>query len=156
MGATDQKPSDRLSLRHFEESRTPIEVSFDRLGPSHVDGKVLAFLSPIAKHHGETRKPRKGFGGWVWLKAAQLNQPPKGKAYPVQPSPIRLTEPEHKEHNPYHAHTACTEDSHSVALHLQYLFSTYGKLRECRNAQINPTIVQRITRFFSGLFSRPT
>jgi hypothetical protein len=153
VGATDQKPKQSLDYRHFEETRIPIEVSFDRLGPEGIDRKVVTYLAPIARAHAAARRAKK-FGGWVWLKAAQLNSPPKGTAFPVIASPIQPSDPEHAEHNPYHAHTACTGDAHSVALHLQWLFTSQGKMRECKDPRDRVTIGQRISkvgRFLGGL-----
>jgi hypothetical protein len=112
-----------------------VEVSFDRLGERGIDRKVLNFVTPIARRQGEAFRTLKKFGGWAYIQAAQLANPPKGAArFPVQPSPIKLDAPQDAEHNPYHAH-ATGEETHSVALHLQFLFSNYGKIRECPGGQ---------------------
>ncbi|MGA2366877.1 MAG: hypothetical protein ABSG12_15470 [Steroidobacteraceae bacterium] len=131
VGAKDQKPKkEYLDLRHFEERRSPIEVSFDRLGERSIDKKVLNFLAPLCRRQGDAFAKRKKFGGWTWIQSTQLANPPRGTRFPVVPSPILLNQPADPEHNPYHAHTT-GQETHSVALHLQYLFSKYGKMREC-------------------------
>src|ERR1700733_10086649 len=130
VGAADQKPKETLDYRHFEERRTPIEVSFDRLGERGIDRKVLNFVTPIARRQGKAFRVQKKFDGWAYMPSEQLANPPKGTGFPVIPSPIKYDEPAHVEHNPYHAHTT-GQDTHSVALHLQHLFSKHGRVRPC-------------------------
>ena len=130
VGARDQKPKEYLDYRHFEERRTPVEVSFDRLGEKSVDKRVLTFVAPLAKSQGRSLRKHKEFSGWAHVSAELLARPPRGTAFPVVPSPISPDHPEAEDHNSYHAH-AIGPDPHSVALHLQYLFSKHGRLQEC-------------------------
>jgi hypothetical protein len=126
VGADDQvRPAGFLDYRHFEEKRGAGEVSLDRLGLSGVDKRIKNFLIPKAEYAGTTFRVPQSFDGWVILAARILANPPKGALkFPVIASPERLDEPEHIEHNPYHAHVCRPPgtDGHSTALHLKYIF----------------------------------
>jgi len=130
-GFRGAKPSNRLTLRHFEETRDR-EFSLDRLGRSGVDGRVVGYLLPRATAQGKKYRPEKTFDGWAVVKAQTLTNPPKGERFPVTPSPL-LGSSEGLESNVYHAHATLPEfdapdKSYYTALHLQFLFETYGSI----------------------------
>jgi hypothetical protein len=125
VGADDQvRPAGSLDYRHFEEKRGAGEVSLDRMGATGFDNKVKNYLIPKADYAGTTFRLPLGFDGWVILTARLLENPAKGINFPIVASPERPNEPEHIQHNPYHAHVCrpAGHDGHSTALHLKHIF----------------------------------
>jgi hypothetical protein len=126
IGATDQRAPDwLLDYRHFEDTRG--EVSFDRLGRTGRDRKVVNFLRPKAEKAGQDVEPPKTFDGWATVRAKSLATAAKGPSFPLIVSPMYLDQPEHADHNPYHAHAVSVLDAYSMALHLRQIFEEYGE-----------------------------
>ncbi|WP_316202829.1 MULTISPECIES: hypothetical protein [unclassified Bradyrhizobium] len=124
MGVNDQPSYSGLLLTHFEETRGS-EISIDRLGRTGTEPKVMQFLIPRAKAAAGNFKPSKTFQGWSTISAQELRRVRRNRKLEISSSPV--TEPEPND-NPYHGHiTRPAElDSHLMALHLRYLFTTFG------------------------------
>lgn len=135
-GASDQRPFAGLQLNHFEETRSD-EYSLDRLGRSGVERKIVAYLMPRAEAAGRTYHNPKPFNGWIVLPARELVNARKEPRLVVLSSPIKESEPND---NKYHAHVCRPKEinPYHMALHLRYLFTTYGQL----------TPVKRDSRFW--------
>jgi hypothetical protein len=124
-GARDQKRMARLEYTHFLETA---EHSFDRLGRTGVDKKILTYLRPRAETHGQSFHQPAQFDCWATIKAQDLRQPPKGFGpWILKADP--LTDPPPND-NEYHAHGERPQglDDVSTALQLRHLFEAKGNV----------------------------
>lgn len=124
VGAQDQKPLLKPSLRHFEDTRG--QVSLDRLGQTGVEKAVVKYLRPRADRAGTKLRPPKAFNGWAVLRARQFGSPPapQDEALSVVASP---QDGHDLDENLYHAHVVNPDiKPYYLALHLRHLFVTYG------------------------------
>lgn len=147
VGAQDQKPLARLTIRHFEDRDG--EVSLDRLGRTSIEKAVVQYLLTRADRAGEKFSYLKVFHGWAVLTARKFGSPPAppGHALSVIASPENGND---LDANIYHAHVADPQkDRYVMALHLRELFVTHGTLRVVRQA----ILVKRENRFLRFLLA---
>lgn len=145
-GATNQPSFSGIQLNHFLDKRSR-ELSLDRMGQSSLDRKVVRFLEPRAKAHGQSFSKPQEFSGWARVAAKEITQPRVGtNAMPVMPSPIDEPEPND---NPYHAHLERPEgmEPYAAALHLRHIFTTYGSVDGVDIERL--TWLERIVRYIA-------
>jgi hypothetical protein len=151
IGAGGQPDFKGLLLSHFEEGRDD-EYSLDRLGQTSVDRRVVNYLTQRATAHGRTFKKQKSFGGWATIKARSLANSPRPPRLPPTPSPIDDPSPAD---NMYHAHVLKPSgmEPHLMALHLRYLFESFGDVHAVRDLE-NPGVLTQLSQMFGQLWKR--
>jgi hypothetical protein len=133
-GIANQPSFSGIQLNHFLDKRSR-DLSLDRMGQSSLDRKVVRFLEPRAKAHGQSFAKPQEFNGWARVAAKEITQPRGGNAMPVLPSPIDAADPKD---NPYHAHLERPEavDPYEAALHLRHVFTTYGSVERVNSDRL--------------------
>jgi hypothetical protein len=146
-GAEDQPPFKGLDIRHFQNDDR--EYSFDRLGKTGIDRRVLTYLRPRATQHSTRLQPPKPFDGWATVRAGALINASR----PVQlfPSPITEAGPDE---NLYHAHALrpLERDDYNFALHIRYLFEAGSVLPELRSKSRFPPFIGHLGRWISKMW----
>ena len=158
-GAGGQPSFSGIAITHFEETRDD-GVSLDRLGASGIDRKVARYLQPRAEADAQKRTKPRRFDGWAVLPAKELINARRDPKLPIVVSPIDEPEPND---NLYHAHVERPEgfSPYTMALHLRYLFTQYGRIEQNRNSIstprdrfLNHPLVRRISKQWMQLLKR--
>jgi hypothetical protein len=165
-GANDQAQlTANFELYHFEENRDPGDVSLDRLGQSSVDQRVRRYLEPRALSAAAALVPPKPFIGWAVVRARDLQEPSKGPALKVVPSPLPVIGGDEFSENLYHAHASrpISYGSYEMAVHLKMIFEKKYHVEPYAAATSNSAAVgngdslprpSRIWRWARNLYDR--
>src|SRR5262245_2230266 len=95
-GELSQGERRRLRVEHFQDSRSEIDLSVDRLGRGNVDRKVMGYVGRLASASGRGRTPPQTFHGWAGLRVKAFRSAFKGVS-DIHPKPIDSPP------NPFHA-----------------------------------------------------